>query len=165
MKKITKIAAAVAAIGLLTCGVVFADTVYSSSSDPLVTLSYVNSTLKSQIVEEVLKELSTTTAGTGTDASAVAFQVIELKKGETLMSAGSCEIILRSGIAEAIITNETNITNNIGLSDLTAGKEITNGQQLKTNDYILIPRADGRGALVTSDNAYFMVRGEYEIVK
>jgi len=161
---IKKIAIALAAAAVVTGGVVLANNGYSSSSDPLVTLSYVNSTLKSQIIEEVLKELAVTLPG-ATETSSTAFEVVELKKGETLMSTGSCEIILRSGTAEAVITSEVNLANNIGLSDLTTGTEITNGNKIKTNDYIIIPRGDGRGAFVTSDNAYFMVRGEYEIVK
>jgi len=135
---------------------VSADANYSTENDPLVTLSYVEK-LKGQIIEE-LKNQTISFQG---DFS---YEVLELRSGQSLMAKSSCELILRSGSANVVVTDEVNKANSIGLSDLTAGTELTDSKQIPVNHYIIISRADGRGVKITSDIAYLLIRGEYEIV-
>ncbi|MBQ8578274.1 MAG: hypothetical protein IJ449_09985 [Clostridia bacterium] len=96
-----------------------------------------------------------------TDAPEVAapadtsYTVVALKKGQSI--TGPCELILRSGTAVALCPGAN------GLSDLTAGADIGNGTAITANHLLLVPRDDGRGLTVTSEEAYIMVRGTYVI--
>ncbi len=179
MKKINKLII----LGILTAVILsialFAEgdsASYGTASDPLVTLSYVNDTLKSQLKAEILEEVKSemkseitnevisSMSGSDIEVSGGAFEVVHLTSGQQLLSMEACEIILRSGSASVVITSADNIAAGIGISDLTSGSEITNGNSVTVNHYLIVPRADGRGVVVTSQEAYLMVRGEYEIV-
>lgn len=99
------------------------------------------------------------------DVSALKYTVVCLSQGQKLMAKGaeteSTEIILRSGTATAISPFAEQ-----GVADLTASVELYNGDSLVKNNYCIIPRgSDGRGICATSDVAYILVRGEYEIVQ
>ena len=105
-----------------------------SADDPLITLSYLN--------------------------GAVSYTVVEMKKGQSLRAkSNSLEIILRPGGEASVVSRLADL----GLADLTAGAELLNGNKMPVNHAVLIPRADGRGISITSDIAYVMVRGDYEI--
>ena len=115
-----------------------------SAEDPLVTLSYLNSVLES------IKN----------SPDSAAFQVLELKKGQRLRAqSNTLEIILRPGGAAFV----TSPHGDQGIADLTWGTELLNGDRLPVNHSLLIPRADGRGISVSSDTAYVIIRGSYEI--
>jgi len=107
-----------------------------SAEDPLITLSYLN--------------------------NSVAYTVVELRRGQRLRSkTNAVEVILRPGGEASVISPHTSI--GLGLADLTAGTELLNGDNMPRNHIILIPRPDGRAVTATSDIAYIMVRGDYEI--
>lgn len=113
-----------------------------SADDPLITLSYLNSVLPK--------------SGSAVSDS---YKVLELKKGQKLRAkTDSLELILRSGYATVVSP-----VSNQGIADLTWGEDLLNSEMLPTNHSILIPRADGRGINITSDKAFVMVRGAYEI--
>lgn len=157
-----------------------------TADDPLVTLSYINQTLKPEITQqihdqvyaELYKEIWTTfsedlkteilaSVGVSTEGTPTAkanYEVVMLEGGQMLNATGACEIILSSGSALCYVTSPENIAAGVGLRDCTVGAEITNGNDVPLCHYVIIARGDGRGALVTSDIAYFMVRGAYEIV-
>ena len=183
--------AAAASLILLTLPMTLHAASAGSAEDPFITLSYVNATLKNEIRDSVYEEVyenvrqeiwdkmykelkeeitaevkaSINSSSTGSSAAQNSeYEVIHLQKGQKLNSTGVCEIILRSGSAEAYVDKEENRANNIGLSDCTDGSEILNGQAIPMRHLLIIPRGDGRGASVTSAEAYFMVRGDYEIV-
>ena len=78
-----------------------------------------------------------------------------LTNGQKLL--GNCEIILRSGSAEAVCPGAN------GISDLTEGADLADRTALSPNHLLLVPRDDGRGLVVTSKEAYVMVRGTYRI--
>lgn len=160
MKHTKYIVAAILCI-ILAVGV-NADNAYSTENDPLVTLSYVEK-IKGQILSELLEELNTGTI-TVTGNTNVEYEVVELQQGQKVMASSSCEIIFRSGKATVVVTSDANRENSIGLSDITGGVELLNGDEVPVNHYIIIPRADGRGIEITSAAAYLMIRGEYEIV-
>ena len=89
-----------------------------------------------------------------------AYIVLELKKGQCVRAKSeSLELILRQGSTASVVSPHKEQ----GLVDLTAGVELLNGNNLSVNHSLLIPRADGRGIIVTSAVAYVMVRGDYEI--
>ena len=85
------------------------------------------------------------------------FNAIELKEGSTLIGKQGCEIILRSGIAKAIVPGEN------GLSDITFGKDIINNDTLKEDHLLVIPADDGRGLKAETD-IWILVKGDYEII-
>jgi hypothetical protein len=125
-----------------------------SAADPLITLSYLNS---------VLAELDLSGGSSGFPDScdySGAYIVLELWRGQRLRAkTDSVELILRPG-SEAVIISPHEI---MGLADLTSGTELINGDSMPVNHVVLIPRADGRAVSVTSEVAYIMVRGDYEI--
>ncbi|MGI6130014.1 MAG: hypothetical protein ACOYEO_07995 [bacterium] len=82
----------------------------------------------------------------------VCLQVVELEAGEVLRGEAGTEIVLRSGQAAAITTSQG------GISDLTAGRDIQNGEAVPANHLLLIPRSDGRG-LRALTNIVVLVRG------
>ncbi len=87
------------------------------------------------------------------------YEVICLVSGETLLATSPLEIILRSGSAVTVSA----IAN--GVNDLTGGTELMNEDAVPLYHQLLVPRGnDGRGITVTSEEAYIMVRGSYEIV-
>lgn len=109
------------------------------------------SELYEQIKDELLKEI-----GSSTVNADLSYELVSLTKGQTLISCGALELTLRQGSATAITVDD-------GLSDLSAGKDLTSGEALVPDHYIVNPIGDGRGILITSDTAYVLVRGEYEI--
>ena len=144
---------------------VSADGVYSSVDDPLVSLSYVNDVLAPEIMEQIMTRIEKEYVKIEDVGSLAAGQYtpVSLTKGQTLLADACCEIILLDGVATAVVTAATNVENGVGLSDLTLGSVVTNGNVVLTNHYLVIPKADGRGFVVTSDTANILVRGEYHI--
>jgi hypothetical protein len=86
----------------------------------------------------------------------VSFSLVELTEGQRLIGGEGTEIILRSGEATAI-DNGFN-----GVSNLTAGADLMTGNIVELNHLLLVPRADGRGILATTE-AWVMVRGSFTI--
>ena len=74
-----------------------------------------------------------------------------------MLGKGGSEIILRSGSALSY-TESTD-----GIIDVTLGQEYYNGQSLTANHLLIVSRDDGRGAAVTSEEAWFIVKGGYTI--
>ena len=162
-----------------------------SAEDPLISKSWVDNIFYPQIVQyvdakiEEVKALfsdSTETAtpsvdGTQTetpsaDSQGVAssedeaaeqgtsFEVITLTSNQMLVAVdGSLELILRPGGTAAVYSE---ISGN-GIADLTNATELLGGAAVPVNAYCLVPRGDGRGIVCTSQTAYVMVRGKYEI--
>ncbi|MFO7611480.1 MAG: hypothetical protein R6W99_03195 [Clostridia bacterium] len=85
------------------------------------------------------------------------YQVIKVDPGVKVLASGTGEVILRSGSAR-VIGNEYGE----GLSDLTAGRELKNGESLEKDHLILIPRGDGRG-IITDTVCYIIYKGLYHL--
>ena len=162
------------------------------TNDPLISLSYINEVLWPEIedmVERAVKvgelvreerddteeetddeteEETETEEESETDttdapvapAKSFEYEVLHLMEGAILVSETPCEIILRSGHATASLHGNDN-----GLADLTDGGELMEGDSLVANHLLMIPRGDGRGFKITSEEAYIMVRGGYTIVE
>lgn len=153
-----------------------------TSGDPLVTLSYVNQKIvetkeyigevvnvlftsinkNSTKIDSILQEnselriqlegLEGKTGGVGAN-----LEVIHLTKGKILTCSAGTEIILRGGKAKAVGSDLG------GLSDVTGAFDIKSGEEIPLNHLLIIPRSDGRGVVIMED-AYIMIRGEYQIV-
>ena len=104
------------------------------STDPIITLSYVEDVIK--------KELS--------------FQVVNMSKGDVLIGEAGTEIVLRMGTAEIIATQKG------GLADLTAGTDLADGTNMPANHYLVIPVDDGRG-IKAKNSVIVMVKGDYTL--
>ncbi|MCL2095349.1 MAG: hypothetical protein FWH10_00425 [Oscillospiraceae bacterium] len=120
------------------------DAAAGSADDPLITLSYLNGVLP------------------GNSSDSGGYATIELRRGQKIRArTNSLEIILRPGYAATVISQRSDV--GVGLADLTSGLELLEGDSVPTNHLVLIPRADGRGISIVSENAYIMARGDYEI--
>ena len=125
-----------------------------SDKDPLVTLSYVNKAVEQ--IKVYVDEKISNVGNTGGTTASNELVIVNVKKGESLIGEAGTELILRGGKATAI-GGELG-----GLSDVTKGDELNHNQVVSHNHLLLIPRSDGRGIYATQD-AIFMVRGEYEV--
>lgn len=153
---------------LVLCAVIFTvasfatgDSAYSTANDPLVSLSYIED-LKEQIVADLYSKVDSDALADYLKSSSFTFE--QLSKGQQLIATGSCEVVLRSGKGTVVITSPANIAAGVGFSDMTAAAEVTNGSPVAKNHLLLASAGDGRLIEVTSDVAYFMVRGDYTVV-
>lgn len=83
------------------------------------------------------------------------WQVVKVDPGIKVLASDTGEFVLRSGTAR-VIGNEFNE----GISDLTSGSEVKNGDLVSKNHHLLIPRGDGRG-IVTETVCYIIYKGLY----
>lgn len=118
-----------------------------SESDPIVTKSYVDKVLYN------LKQYVDSKSG----GSSASFEIVYMEQGRQLIGDKGTEIILRSGIA-SVVDRGTG-----GLADVTAGKDITNGEKVSQNHLLIVPRDDGRGVKAETNNVVLLVKGGYTI--
>ena len=145
-----------------------------SSADPIVTKSYVvesianllgilNTSVTStgtsineqKIVDNVMAQIKD--LGTADESGGLSFEPVQATQGQIVVGKEGTEIILRSGSAISYCTGAD------GIIDTSTGAEYFNGTELAKNHLIIVPRADGRGAVVTSKEAWFIIKGGYEI--
>lgn len=150
-----------------------------STSDPLVTLSYVEMKIE-QLKEDLRGEFSSsqtsmnTSETTNTDNSVestaenttevsdqvegMLFKVIELKAGDRVYLGESTEFILRTGQALTIAGT------NGGLSDLTDGLALEENDEISKDHLVLSARGDGRGIDSITDG-WILIKGKFSIIK
>ena len=141
---------------------------YGTSSDPLITLSYLNEkVLPSMLVDfqkkidakvseltvayekrirELEDKLDSSSGGGGET-----FSVVTLKNGQSISCSEGAEIMLRGGTAQAWSD----------ISDLTSGAMLKIGGDLLQNHMYTVPYSGG-GLGATSD-ATLLIRGKYTI--
>lgn len=117
-----------------------------STEDPLISLSYITNVLMPYIDD------ATQNVG-GSE-----YVVVELSAGESLKTGSSTEVIWRSGEGTIVLSSGAAG----GYTDVTAGRDIGNGETVSANHLLICPRADGR-SIRAKTKAYMMVRGYYEI--
>jgi len=160
-----------AILGSLVCVGAFAANP-GSSSDPLISLSYfedkienLKSTLLKDLTEtftEKFTELEKSVNKTLKDlskngvSSPAEFKLITLKEGEILTCEAGTEIIVRSG-KSVVVTSEDSSG---GISDITAGRDLPNGELITNNHLLIVPKADGRGIKANITGAV-MIKGNY----
>lgn len=168
---------AVTAIAAVT---VFAAEV-GSESDPLVAKSYVDDKI-AQVLETIANLGSGSSASQEVDADEIAnlviqklqseeqgaeqapavvpaantFTTVYVSVGQSVVGKEGTELILRAGKGKVILPGEA------GISDVTAGKDLGNGESVTMNHLLITPRDDGRKIQVT-EAAWFMIKGDYEI--
>ena len=142
----------VAACGLSFMLIGAAIPAFANDDDPLVSLSYLN-----QRLEAIEKKLSQSPTPGAAQASAT-LEVVNLKAGDRLIVAQGTEMIPRSGRLDTIAQDLG------GLSDVTGGSDLKQGQRAPMNHLLIAPRSDGRG-LSAATNAIVLVRGSYHVVQ
>ncbi len=185
-KKTATLLALLAACTLLSVFAFAADSSYDSANDPIVSKSYLDmrvSELNSLIAEHVstinseissarssIEKLESENAALKKQVeelieavgqnkeSMTAFEPVELQPGQKIYpKGGSLELVIRTGGGKVVAEDDQPI------SDMTVGKELVPGASVSLSHYILIPRDDGRGILITGESTWIMVRGNYEI--
>ena len=167
---------------LLSISVAAAGTA-GSSSDPLVTLSYLNEKFLPELMARVDEKLAARTdtaskelraqgdadikrleekygsqtsnegASTGTADS---FVVVTMTNGQVLYGAIGCEVMLRVGTASVVSPSSP------GLIDSTGGTTLDNGAGLTKNHLYMMTISD-RGVKATAATTKLLVRGTYEV--
>ena len=124
-----------------------------SVSDPAVSKSYVDDKFNQLLT--VLSAINDTSQP-GVATQNVSYVPVSVKMGQLLIGLEGTEIILRSGKAVGYCTGEN------GMVNITTGTEVFSGTEIPRNHMLIVPRDDGRGALVVED-AWFLVKGGYSI--
>lgn len=126
-----------------------------SEDDPLISQSYITSTVMPQLEEYIKQEVKKQTSGGGT-TSPERFEVVSLSAGQKMICENGTELILRMGKATIIATEKG------GLADTTSGIDLPNGTQMPSNHLLIIPVNDGRG-IVAQNDVLVMVKGAYQV--
>ncbi|GAU78002.1 hypothetical protein [Fusibacter sp. 3D3] len=148
-------------IGML--GIAQADGTAGTTTDPLVTVSYMEMKLKA-LDDKYLTEVNAlktqieqmNQGGSSTTGSQV-FEIISIPKGNAVYFADSAEFIVRVGNANVIDPNA------VGIPDLTEGSKVLNGKRVPIDHHMLVPSNDGRGILTTED-CWMMIKGNYTMI-
>lgn len=164
MKNIIKRTGIVFGVGVILLGATVAFSEPGSETDPLVTLSYVETKMEQikYYIDEKVKGVNT---GSNINTS---WAVVEVPAGKSLICKDGTEIILRAGEARSIskvsieIKNGVEIVTDNGLTDVTEGKDLKMDQLISKDHLLIVPRDDGRGAYCKT-NSFFLVKGAYEI--
>ncbi len=135
------------AIGCLTIPSLAANP--GSEEDPLVSMSYINDVLMPQVRSYVDSK--------AVQAAGEAYQVVNLKKGQTVIGGQSTEFILRMGSATVVATDKG------GLADVTAGVDLSKGSVMPSNHLLIVPFDDQRGVTMQTDGIV-MIKGSYSII-
>ena len=148
MKKIISIITVIA----IVCTLVYVFAAPGTDGDPLVSLSYITDTVIPELKDYVDEKVG---SGSGSSASDT-FNVVDVKKGQTIKTGKGCELILRMGSATVIASKSG------GLSDVTQGYDLSDGTNMPANHLLISPLEDGRGVKVTT-NGKIMIKGKYTI--
>lgn len=143
-----------AALTLSVGGIAYAATTAGTAEDPLVTKSYIDSAIEN--VKKYIDSKVSDSSGGAPSPSTNGYEVLELEEGDTLLLGGGSTLILRTGGAK-IIASE-----NGGISDTTDGVDLQTDEAVPANHMLIIPRSDGRGIKCTT-KVFAMVNGKYEI--
>jgi hypothetical protein len=151
-------------VGLGTWAVAAAN--YGTSSDPLITLTYINNKLTPELLTQFQKQLDAKTAEMNTSlqkqiqeleakieksSGGTSFVQVNLQSGQSVSCSAGAEIMLRSGSVQAWSD----------LSDLTSGSALKQGEALKQNYMYLVP-FDG-GGVGAAGASTMLIRGNYKI--
>ena len=171
-----------ASLTILSISVAAAGTA-GSSSDPLVTLSYLNEKFLPELMTRVDEKLAartdtatkelraqvdadikrleekygSQTSGEGASSgTADSFVVVTMTNGQVLYGAIGCEVMLRVGTASVVSPSSP------GLIDSTGGTTLDNGAGLTKNHLYMMTISD-RGVKATAATTKLLVRGTYEV--
>lgn len=167
----------VVAVAVISGVSILAATNVGTSTDPLVTLSYLTNKLKPQLMTEVQSAVTAaetslkaaldakidsfeadidsklTGAGSGSDVDT--FTVVTLSKNQVVTCGIGAEIMLRVGTATAAGSNPA-------LVDSTAGSTLSAGGALTINHMYLVT-IQGNGLKATAATVKILIRGDYTV--
>lgn len=142
-------------IGVL--GIAQADGTAGTTTDPLVTVSYMEMKLKA-LDDKYLAEINALKSQVGqSTGTSQLFEIVNVPSGSAIYFASSAEFIIRVGKATVIDPNS------VGIPDLTDGDKVLNGKSVPIDHHMLVPSNDGRGVL-TSEDSWIMIKGNYTII-
>ena len=128
-----------------------------SSDDPLISLSYVNDVLIPQIQLYVDNKLPKNgSLGANAYSTGGNFEVVNVKKGQTIIGSKSCQFILRMGSGKIVSSAKG------GIADVTSGADLTTGYAVPSNHLLIVPVDDWRGVTMTTDGI-LMINGTYSV--
>ncbi|SHH85864.1 hypothetical protein SAMN02745823_01226 [Sporobacter termitidis DSM 10068] len=173
-KKLLIVLGAVVAAAFISGASILAATTLGTQSDPLVTLSYLTSKLKPQIISDVNASISAAEASlspsldakinsfksdidgklSGSTAQASAFTLVTLDKNQTLTCGVGTELLLRIGTATATGSAPA-------LVDSTSGSTLSAGGALEANHMYMVS-IQGNGLKATAA-VKVLVRGSYVV--
>lgn len=162
---LTMVFGAIAVNGKLSAS----DMTPGTASDPLVSQSYVDNKFnqlmnlvnssggggnvsKDTIIAEVMAQVEFFYS-----KQSDSYTPVYATRNQIVLGDEGTEIILRSGTATGYCVGAD------GMVNATNGAEVMNGTPISKNNLLIVPRNDGRGARVTSDDAWFIVKGNYTI--
>lgn len=167
---------------LLTITVAAAGTA-GSSSDPLVTLSYLNEKFMPELLAQLDEKLTAHEKSASQELAAQVdadiarleekygaqapeegapadtvdgFVVVAMTSGQVLYGDIGCEVMLRVGSAEVVSPSSP------GLIDMTTASTVNNGSALTKNHLCMMTISD-RGVKATAADTKLLVRGTYEV--
>lgn len=165
-KKLVTILAIIMTVAVIIGVSAYAASNYGTTSDPLITLSYIDDVLTADLFESFQKKLddavakletTLTSAISGIDSGDVeGYKVVTLSSGQKITGSVGCEIMLRIGTATCKASSSP------GLIDMTTGGTIDNGSSL-TKNHLYLVTIDGSGITATADTVKVLVRGSYTI--
>ena len=85
----------------------------------------------------------------------VPFDILNPSAGQVIIFEANAEFILRGGSAIVIAGVD-------GIPNVTAGRDVGNGEAVYTNNLFMVPRSDGRGVVFHTDS-WIMVRGDFNL--
>jgi hypothetical protein len=118
--------------------------------DPMVTQSYVH-----QAIERALAGVSGISGVVACEGAI--FTPVQVFAGQVILGHEGTEMILRSGEALA------NVPGADGIVNATSGIDLFHGSMIPNNNYLIIPRADGRGIWALTD-IWLIVKGDFDII-
>ena len=167
-------------MGAVLCAIMLVGAAYAaagsgaagSSSDPLVTLSYLTQRFTPQMeakmdelvkakADELTRQFNAAVSGAApsvpSGGSASLFAVVTLNAGQTLVGDVGCEVMLRVGSAVCVADSAT------GLIDVTDGSVLANGGELVRNHLYMVTIST-RSVRASGETVKVLVRGPYTIV-
>ena len=154
MKKLRTLAVFCLVVVLLGGIGAYAVTNYGSESDPLITLSYLNSVLKPELEQKYNQQTKDSIAELESRVEEVTgggYTPVTVKANGTLTCQAGCEFLVGSG--QGYVTD--------GMLNVTEGKELAaNDWLMKHHLYLAV--GDNAAVRANSD-LYLMVRGAYTV--
>ncbi len=175
-KKLLIALLAVVAVAFISGVSILAASTLGTSSDPLITLSYLTGQLKPQIMAEVSADIDEMKSSLSADLDATvssfkadidaqsggtsggesaSFTLVTLSRDQTVRCSVGTEILLRIGTAAAVGSTPAMV-------DSTTGTTLTEGNAVETNHMYMVT-IQGNGLKATSGTVKFLIRGAYTI--
>lgn len=141
---------------LMTIGSLAVFSEPGGTDDPVVTKSYIVDKVVPELKAYVDEKLGIAAGGGEVTSRPTSFIVVNVKSGQKIIGESGTELILRMGQGSVIASKKG------GLADTTSGYDLANASPFPSNHLLIVPVADGRGFLATTD-AILMIKGGYTV--